>query len=310
MANKKKNKKERSKKGFGIFLKILLAIFLLLLLLCFIKACRDCQDARNRVVTIVDQTGYLHDNERWENIPDVEPPYDEDDLDSLADKVSLEAFFPPIGDQNPYGTCVAWAAGYNLNTALNAIKNHWTTDQLADPVNQTSPKDLFNGIPSSDKGAGCEGTIFEPAFQVLKNSGVANMKTVPYKNLGSCNGRFVGDTTNRIASFNHVVSGGGIPSVGQIKAYLQDTIPLVIAAQLGDSFINWRGSDAIKNDTHYNPQMQHAFHAMALVGYDDSKHAFRLRNSWGTQWGDDGSIWVDYDYFMQDFCLEVFVASK
>jgi C1A family cysteine protease len=48
---------------------------------------------------------------------------------------------------------------------------------------------------------------------------------------------------------------------------------------------------------------------MVLSGYDDSKNAFRVRNSWG-DWGDDGSIWVDYDYFMNGFCIAVFMAEK
>ena len=304
MTNNKNSKTE--KRSFGIFLKILLALFMLLLLLCIVKTCRDCRLPHHGVVTVVDQTGYLPDNENWENIPDVEPPYQDDELDSLADKVSLEAFFPPIGDQGSYGTCVAWSVGYNLKTALNAIDNHWTPAQLADPVNQTSPKDLWMGIPLDSKAPYCRGTIFEPAFNVLMTDGVSNMKVVPYKNLGSCNGTIVGDSTNRIASFNHVVSGGGLPSVKQIKAYLSDTVPLAFSAKLGDRFMAWDDDRVISSDTYLQPDMDHAYHAMVLSGYDDSRHAFRVRNSWGTSWGDHGSIWVDYDFFINHFCDDVF----
>ena len=49
---------------------------------------------------------------------------------------------------------------------------------------------------------------------------------------------------------------------------------------------------------------------MALVGYDNSKNAFRVRNSWGTSWGDNGSIWVDYDFFCKSFCFAAFVAQN
>lgn len=304
-----KNKKNR-KNTFSILLKILLAVFLLLLLLCVAKTCRDCRDPHNRVVKIVDKTGYLPDDEKWDSIPDIIPPYEDDDLDSLAEKVSLEAFFPPIGDQGSYGTCVAWAVGYNLKTALNAIENHWTQAQLADPANQTSPKDLWMGIPSGSKGPRCSGTIFQPTFNVLMTQGVSNMKKVPYKNMGTCEGKLVGDSTNKIASFSHVVSNGGLPSVGQIKAYLSDTVPLAFSARLGDNFMSWNSDAVIKSDTYLQPNMQHAYHAMVLAGYDDSRHAFRVRNSWGTGWGDDGSIWVDYDFFLNSFCEAVFKASN
>lgn len=295
---------------FAIFLKVLLAIFLFLLLVSLIKTCVDCNAQRNRVITIIDQTGYLPDNENWDDIPDVVPPYDDDDLDSLPEAVSLENFFPPIGDQGNFGTCVAWAVGYNLKTALNAIENHWTSSQLADPANQTSPKDLWMGIPTASKGNYCQGTIFEPAFSVLVTQGASNMKDVPYKNLGSCKGKIVGDTTNKITNFNHVVSNDGLPSVGQIKAYLNDTVPLVISARLGDNFMKWNSDRVLTSDNYLQPGMDHAYHAMVLVGYDDALHAFRVRNSWGTQWGDEGSIWVDYDFFIHDFCSEVFMANN
>jgi len=37
-------------------------------------------------------------------------------------------------------------------------------------------------------------------------------------------------------------------------------------------------------------------HAVCLVGYDDSKKAFLVRNSWGTGWGLSGYFWMSYDY--------------
>lgn len=37
-------------------------------------------------------------------------------------------------------------------------------------------------------------------------------------------------------------------------------------------------------------------HAVVLVGYDDSKNAFKVRNSWGKEWGDNGYFWIAYDY--------------
>jgi len=37
-------------------------------------------------------------------------------------------------------------------------------------------------------------------------------------------------------------------------------------------------------------------HAVALVGYDDAKRMFLVRNSWGTGWGLSGYYWMAYDY--------------
>lgn len=37
-------------------------------------------------------------------------------------------------------------------------------------------------------------------------------------------------------------------------------------------------------------------HAVLMVGYDDSKSAVKVRNSWGPGWGDQGYFWMPYDY--------------
>ena len=40
-------------------------------------------------------------------------------------------------------------------------------------------------------------------------------------------------------------------------------------------------------------------HAMLFVGYDDSKQAFLLKNSWGAGWQEAGYGWFSYDWFTQ-----------
>jgi C1A family cysteine protease len=38
-------------------------------------------------------------------------------------------------------------------------------------------------------------------------------------------------------------------------------------------------------------------HAITIVGWDDAKHAWLVKNSWGQGWGKDGFGWVDYDSY-------------
>jgi C1A family cysteine protease len=48
-----------------------------------------------------------------------------------------------------------------------------------------------------------------------------------------------------------------------------------------------------------SPNVSYNGHAMCVVGYDDNKYggAFEIQNSWGTDWGNDGYIWINYNDF-------------
>jgi C1A family cysteine protease len=39
---------------------------------------------------------------------------------------------------------------------------------------------------------------------------------------------------------------------------------------------------------------------MVICGYNDAKKAFRVMNSWGKGWADNGFAWIDYDFFAQN----------
>lgn len=44
----------------------------------------------------------------------------------------------------------------------------------------------------------------------------------------------------------------------------------------------------------YKPKRNFGSHIVLLVGWDDSKGAWLLKNSWGTGWGNNGYIWIKY----------------
>jgi hypothetical protein len=51
-------------------------------------------------------------------------------------------------------------------------------------------------------------------------------------------------------------------------------------------------------------------HAMLMVGYDDTKKAFRVKNSWGSGWGDNGYVWMSYDFVTKGKILDAAVVRS
>ena len=232
--------------------------------------------------------------------------------------LTLGNAFPPIGDQGEYGTCVAWATGYAMKTYLD--KKDKSSLNTSSPSDQTSPVDLWFLIKSSDKGKDCGGTNFDPAFNTMINTGVKSMAAQPFtNNKMTCGSSSSGDNSRtllkmyRIIAYTNDLKGNGDfgNTVANIKGHLNLNGPVAIGARLGDNFMNCKNSSVLSSET-YNYTGQHAYHALVVVGYDDSKGkgAFRIRNSWGTGWGDNGSIWIDYDFFIKSFFFGAWIASN
>ncbi len=254
-----------------------------------------------------------------ENLGEIESDINFGSSGSLPPSVDLTQFMPPIGDQGQYGTCVAWSVGYNLKTFLEGRDRNSSTSDLARESNQFSAHDLFKAIPSADKGADCNGTYFEAALDVMQSRGIARASVAPYTNLGNCSdgplSAWNSDAANyKIDNYRKInveptkVEG----SIVEIKKYLAAGRAVAFGAKLGGDFMGWNSSSVMtSDDVPYGGQ--HSYHAMIVVGYDNSKGprgAFKVANSWGTSWGDNGFIWVDYNYFVADFCFAAFVAKN
>lgn len=226
--------------------------------------------------------------------------------DNVPPSYSLVDKFPPIGDQGQYGTCVAWAVGYNTKTMVNGLSKGYGASDLASPNKQFSPRDLFTAIDDANKGANCGGTNFNFALDVVQNRGIATLATAPYTtNLGTCEKATLDPAwTQEAANYKFKFWRKIDASVQAIKENISQNVPVVFGARLADNFMSHNSDEVISSATSYENVGQHAYHAMVIAGYDDNKGpngAFRCVNSWGTSWGGGGYFWVDYNFFMNEF---------
>ena len=222
--------------------------------------------------------------------------------------------FPPVGDQGQYGTCVAWASGYNMKTALEGMDLGLNSGQLASASRQISPRDLFTAIPDASKGQNCNGTNFTDALDLLLQRGAATLQTVPYTSMNGCSNANLQANWATEAANHKIKSYRKIAlTVASIKENIANNVPVLCGAKLSDNFMTWNNDNVMTANTTYNQTGIHAYHALIIAGYDDSKGpngAFRIINSWSPQWGDAGHIWVDYNFFVNEFCYggNVYIA--
>jgi C1A family cysteine protease len=207
-------------------------------------------------------------------------------------KTDLSPYLPPVGNQGRQNSCGAWASGYALRSYYVAKMDKLNVSMRQ---NVPSPAYIYNHANGHYGKDGCDhGMEIERALDILKG-GVVSDAEMPYdatKCSPSPNVEMQSKATKfRIRAWQFIH-----PSrLDQIKAQLADGQPIIFGARLAKSFHDFRG-DGIYSRKEREPLLKE-LHAMALIGYDDDRKAFRLLNSWGTGWGDQGRAWMAYDTF-------------
>jgi len=95
----------------------------------------------------------------------------------------------------------------------------------------------------------------------------------------------------RISNWGYVGSSSSVPSVTAIKQKIYD-YGSVAACVYADSYFQAYTSGCFSRNASGSPNL-----AIILVGWDDSRcttGAWRLKNYWGTGWGESGFMWIKY----------------
>jgi cathepsin K len=83
-----------------------------------------------------------------------------------------------------------------------------------------------------------------------------------------------------------------IPTVAEIKAAICKYGPVTASVLVTDAFQNYTNGTFNEIPSNYTSPATN--HAILIIGWDDDKNAWLIRNSWGTDWGEDGYMWIDY----------------
>ncbi len=237
---------------------------------------------------------------------------------SLPTSVDLREYFSPIEDQGQLGSCTA-NAGVGLveyferrafgrhidasrlflyKTTRNFLHQHGDTGAY---LRSTMGAMTLFGVPPEEfwpydiNNFDAEPPAFCYAF-------AQNYQAINYYRLDS-----TGMTPGKLLDRIKTNLGAGLPSMFGFTVYSS------ISQANSNGKIPWPApKESVEGG-----------HAVAAVGYDDNLEitntnsggkkttgALRIRNSWGTSWGENGYGWLPYEYVLQEIAIDFWSLLK
>lgn len=205
----------------------------------------------------------------------------------------ISEYLPEVRSQGKQGSCVAWATGYYLKSFQENYEDF--QNEITVFNNEMSPAYIYNQI----KVAGCgDGSVIQHALDTIVNQGIADWNLMVY-NENDCATQ-PDDQVKEAAIPNKLENYFYLdPELvfEQTKAALLNNQPVVIAITIDRSYFGAR--DGNGEFIYRKYKSSDGGHAMLVVGYDDNRNAFKVVNSWGKNWGNEGFVWIDYKAFQE-----------
>lgn len=215
----------------------------------------------------------------------------------LPNAVDLSPDCAPVNDQMTWGSCTAFAfADGAYNYILGNIYGRLGWD-LTDSDYRLSPDYLYvsSGQRYGWPAGGEYGRYMYQLGPTMKQDGSAAETHAPYDLIYDTN--WTADTLADAATLK-IDAESWIPSSGAagrqtIKGLLANASRPVIVGMYLDPDFPYYEPGTVYN--YVGPPI--GGHAMCIVGYDDQRQAYKVRNSWSASWGENGYIWISYATF-------------
>jgi cathepsin L len=189
----------------------------------------------------------------------------------------LREFYGSSGvyNQGSCGSCWAFAtiAAFEGSYGKRASKYIYASEQ---------------DVLDCSNAGGCDGGYI--AFDYLISKGVTTKTDYPYVgSKGACN-----INKNRIykaVRWGYVDDYACVPTIKKIKEALCTYGPLFAFVTATTAFQSYAGG--VFNERARPTELGNL--AITIMGWDDSVNAWLIKNAWGTWWGENGYMWIDYN---------------
>lgn len=231
--------------------------------------------------------------ELYESLPIFHAPSDK----NLPNESNFEASFSPPGDQGNQKSSAGFAVSFGLISFYEAEKNKKKFLSTLAPLTPEglstfySPAYLYNQLNNGrDSGASLLETL-----ALAQSRGAVSLKEMPYspsnfRTKPGANQIEIGRNV-RLSQILKIEP----TDLTSIKYAVTRKIPVLISFLTFDNFLEAKGEAAYSKVSGEPIGAQ----SLIVIGYDEDKHAFRVWNSWGKDWGDKGYLWIDFGLFQK-----------
>jgi cathepsin L len=185
----------------------------------------------------------------------------------------------PIKNQGECGDCFIFASTGAFESSWY-LQNHKTIS--------VSEQQLLDCAKAGGCGGGWHGNV----FNFLKSTGVASDSNIPYvgHQNATCSST---DHPYTVINWSYVDSSGSMASPAAIKRAMCLHGPTVSAVYATRPFLQYVGG--VFNEFAEGSGASIVNHDVLIVGWDDTRDAWLIKNSWGTaDWGEQGFMWIRY----------------
>lgn len=214
----------------------------------------------------------------------------------LPHRVDLRSKMPSIYDQGDLGSCTACAlcgiVGY-IDPVVKGSKLfvYYNTRLLANNVKYDTGASLEDGVASLQKYGVCQEKLWSYDIKKFSETPPQICYTKGLKNVALQVKNIRNDLNDMKSSLSN-----GWPFVVGIEVY--SSFETLYVAQTGNVPMPSRTDRYLGG------------HAVVCVGYDDTKKAFIMRNSWGAEWGINGYFYLPYAYLTSNMASDLWNIQK
>lgn len=204
----------------------------------------------------------------------------------LPDRVDLRSLCSPVEDQGTINSCAA-------NAVVGALEYHQRLAGHA--VTDLSRLYVyFNARKIGGTEAEDTGTYIHHVMASVLAFGACPEQMWPYQKAmwPTVPTKACYDTSIQFGAVSYARTGSGMGA----KAAVAAGLPVVFGVSLPHDMLTVEARDTGQVVTPRGVwPAPSGGHAMLIVGYDDTRGAWLVRNSWGPDWAEQGHFWLAYD---------------